>query len=392
MPWSDNSGSRGPTRGPWGGQPQKPTGGDNGGSRGSRGGEPPDLEELLQASRQRLKRAFPGGRGGRGGGVQGPTINAQTIAAGAGIFALLWIASGVYQVEADELAVVTTFGKFSHVSPPGLHWRAPFPFQGVQREKVTTSRQASIFEGSREGGAGLMLTRDKNIVDIELTVQYRIKPDIAASRPGEFPAVAQYVFNVDDPVAALRTVSEASIREVVGRNPLEYVQTQGRSQIQDETRTLIQQTLDLYKTGIEVTEVNLLKADPPTQEVNAAFLDVNAAEQDRDATINGARAYENKVVAEASGRAQKMLEDARGYAARVTAEARGQASRFDSILTEYQRAPEVTRQRMYLETVERVLAPMNKIIVEEDAGRGVVPYLPLNELQRPRAVEPQGNQ
>ncbi len=384
MPWQDNSGKgggRGPVKGPWG-QPPRPPGGEGGNGRGpGRGGEPPDLDELLKASRQRLKRAFP--RGGGAGG-KGPELNRQTVGlAGAGVL-FLWVMSGVYQVAASELGVVTTFGKFERVTGPGLHWHVPVPFQNARKEQVTVIQETLVPQGAAQRGersAGLMLTGDKNIVDVALKVQWRIKADTTAPE-GDLPPVAQFIFTIDDPANLVRTLAEAATREVVGRNELDFIQTDGRAVVMEETRELMQQALDEQKAGIEIVSVNLEKADPPTEEVNQAFLDVIAAAQDREQFINRAREYANRVVPEARGQAQKILEDARAYQAQVTADARGQASRFDAILNEYQKAPEVTRQRMYLETTERVLGPMNKIIIDEGASSGVVPYLPLNELTK----------
>jgi membrane protease subunit HflK len=260
----------------------------------------------------------------------------------------------------------------------------PFPFQSAATENVTGVRELLVpSTGSQRGEqGGLMLTGDKNIVDVVIKVQWQIKPETVAAGPGELPPVAQFKLTIDEPEKLVSTVAEASIREVVGRNELDFVQTDGRAVVMDETRTLMQAALDAQKTGIAINSVGLEKADPPTEEVNQAFLDVIAAAQDREQYINRAREYANKVVPEARGQAQKILEDARAYQAQVTADARGQASRFDAILTEYQKAPEVTRQRMYLETTERVLGPMNKIIIEDSASKGVVPYLPLNELQK----------
>ncbi|MBY0423407.1 MAG: FtsH protease activity modulator HflK [Parvularculaceae bacterium] len=385
MPWSDNSGNKGSSGGPWGQSPRPPGGGgSNNGGGGNRGPEPPDLEDLLKASSQRLKRAFPRGPGGggRAGGPMGGEpikLNRNTMLAAGGLFVGVWLLSGFYTVAADELAVVTTVGKFDRVSPSGLHWRLPYPFQSVRKERVTTSRTNQVPTGEN---AGLMLTRDKNIVDAAMTVQWQIKNEVVAEKPGQFPAVAAFMFNVQDPTALVEMVGEASLREVIGRNDLDDVQTTGRAKVQEDTRTLMQASLDAYQSGILINEVNLGKVDPPTDAVNAAFLDVNAAAQDRDRDVNSARAYENRKVAEAVGEARQKLELAKGYAARVTADARGQASRFDSIYAEYQRAPEVTRQRMYLETVERVLGPMNKVIIDDQGRGGVVPYLPLNDLQR----------
>lgn len=392
MPWSDNSGNKGPTRGPWGQPPRQPGGGSNGGGRG--GNEPPDLEDILKASQQRLKRAFPrGGRGQNGGGIGGGgepiKLNRKSFMAIGAVLGALWLASGSYTVEADELAVVTTFGKFDRVSPPGLHWHVPFPFQAAPKEKVTSVRPTQV---PSDEGAGQMLTRDKNIIDAAMTVQWRIKSEIVGATPGEMPGVAAFMFNIDDPTLLVEMVAESSLREVIGRNNLDFIQTAGRAKVQDDTRLLMQTALDSYKSGIQIEDVNLGKTDPPTEEVNAAFLDVNAAEQNRDRDVNAAKAYENRKVAEAVGESSQKVERARAYAAQVTADARGQASRFDSIYTEYQRAPEVTRQRMYLETVERVLAPMNKIIIDEQGRGGVVPYLPLNDLQRRNPPAQQGAQ
>jgi membrane protease subunit HflK len=389
MPWQDNSGKggsggRGPTRGPWG-QPPKPPGGTGGGGQGPKGpgnkgsgkNEPPDLDEILNASRQRLKRAFP-----RDGAPRPPQLNRQTallIVAGVGV---LWALSGFFQVEGTERGIITTFGKFDRVVGPGLHWHAPPPFQGHLTERVTEVREQIVpASGAQRGvSAGLMLTGDKNIIDVVIKVQWQISAEETAA-PGQLPPVARYKLLIDNPEKLVLTVAEASIREIVGRNELDFVQTEGRGVVVDQTRDLMQQALDAQGAGIIINSVGLEKAEPPTDEVNQAFLDVNAAQQDRDQYINRAREYANKVVPEARGAAQQILEEARAYQAQVTADARGQASRFDAIYGEYAKAPEVTRQRMYLETAERVLGPMNKIIIEE-GGQNVVPYLPLNELNR----------
>jgi modulator of FtsH protease HflK len=389
MPWQDNSGNRGGGRGPWG-QPPRGNGGQNNGGRG--GNEPPDLEDLLQASRQRLKRAFPrgGGRGGSGGPGGGLPMNRNTIGLIAAGLVALWLASGVYQVASNELAVVTTFGDYEDVKGPGLHWHAPAPFQNVAKQPVLSVQEMTIPSSERRAGplsSGLMLTGDKNIVDIAFTVQWRIKPDLIAGEGDALPGVAQFIFNIDDPEALVRMTGEAAMREIVGRNTLDFVQTEGRAEIAEQTRQLMQRSLDAYDSGVQVERVNLTLAEPPTNEVNEAFRDVQAAEQNQATVIQQARQYTNQVVPEARGEAQRILENARAYSSRVTAEARGQAQRFDNIYDEYRKAPEVTRQRMYLETVERVLGDMDKIIVEEGAGSGVVPYLPLNEMRRSQSSQ-----
>lgn len=383
MPWQDNSGNKGSGRGPWG-QPPRNGGGNNGsGPGGGRGqGEPPDLEDLLNASRQRLKRAFPG-RGGRGGG--GGQLSKPVLGMGAAALLGLWLFSGVYQVQTNELAVITTFGKFTKVAGAGLHWRFPAPVQSHRKEAVEDSRDTVIPANDRRSGTlspGLMLTGDKNIVDVAFTVQWRIKPGLVAEPNETLPGVAQYMFNIDDPELLVRMIAEAAMREVVGRNTLDFVQTEGRLEVAQQTEDLMQSALNDYRAGIQIELVNLTLAEPPTNEVNEAFRDVQAAEQNQATVIQQARQYTNQVVPEARGQAQRILEEARAYAAERTADARGQAARFDEIYTEYARAPEVTRQRMYLETVEKVLGDMDKIIIDEDAGSGVVPYLPLNEISR----------
>ncbi len=388
MPWHDNSGNgsdKNNSGGPWGQPPRNGGGnGNNGGGRGprrpSRDGEAPDLEELLEASRERLKKAFPGGRGGRGSG-SGFDLNGKALGVFFIIGLLLWGFSGVYIVNPNQLAVVTTFGKYEKITGSGLNWHIPFPVQKAQIENVTDVRSDHVPQKRSAAETGFMLTKDKNIVDVEMTVQWRIKPGVQVV-DGELPGVAQFLFNIDDPTNLVVTIAEAAIREAVGSNNLDFVQATGRADIQLQTIALMQSALDLQKAGVEITEVNLESAEPPTADVNEAFLDVEAAKQDRVQYINTARAYQNRVVPQARGQAQRILEDARGYQAQVTAEARGQAERFDKIYEEYAKAPQVTRQRMYLETTERVLAKMDKIIIEEGAGSGVVPYLPLNELSK----------
>lgn len=385
MPWSDNSGDggRGPVRGPWG-QPPRGNGGGNGRNGGGRG-EPPDLEELLQASRQRLKRAFPRGRNGGGGGGGDFKMNSSIAGLIAAAAVGLWLFSGVYQVAPNELAVVTTFGDYEDVRGPGLHWHIPAPIQSVEKQGVLNLQDMQIPVPERRSGqlsSGLMLTGDKNIVDIAFTVQWRIKSDLTPAEGESMPGAAQYTFNIDDPEALVRMTGEASMREVVGSNTLDFVQTEGRAQVASETQALMQASLDAYQSGIQIERVNLTLAEPPTDDVNEAFRDVQAAEQNQATVIQNARQYTNQVVPEARGEAQRILEESRAYAAERTADARGQAARFNEIYEEYARAPEVTRQRMYLETVERVLGDMDKIIVDESAGSGVVPYLPLNELRR----------
>ena len=393
MPWQDNSGNRGP----WGQPPRGNNGGSNNNGGGRGGGEPPDIEDLLQASRQRLKRAFPRGRrGGGGGGRGGVPINGVTLGIGAAAIAFFWAVSGIYQVNPGERAVVTTFGEFTSIKAQGLKWHVPWPVQDVEIVSVDQERITEVgFRGEATRGAealseSLMLTGDKNIVDVTFSVNWNV--DTSPAEEG-LPGPAKFAFNIERPENVVRAVAEASMREVVGSNTLEPLITSGRDLVQEQTRQLMQEALDDYNSGIQIIRVNYRRADAPPQ-VRDAFLDVFNAGSEAERKVNEAQQYYNEKIPRARGDAQKVLEDAAAYAARVTADARGQAERFNQVYDEYRQAPDVTRQRMYLETVESVLSDMNKIVIEDDAGSGVVPYLPLNELNRrpQRQPAPRGGQ
>lgn len=379
MPWQDNSGNRGP----WGQPPRGSNGGsnNNNGRGGGGRGDPPDLEDLLQASRQRLKRAFPGGGGGRG-----PKINGALIGLGGAAVFGLWLFSGLYQVNPGERAVVTTFGEFTRIEAQGLKWRIPYPVQNVEIVSVDAERQTEIgFRGdtSNRGqealSESLMLTGDKNIADVTFSVNWNV--DTLPQAEGELPGPAQFIFNVENPDNVVRAVAEAAMREVVGGNTLQPLITSGRTIVEDDTMRLMQEALDSYDSGIRIIRVNYGRADAPPQ-VREAFLDVFNAGSEAESKINEAQRYFNEKIPRARGQAQQVLENSRAYAAQVTEDARGQADRFNQIYDEYRNAPDVTRQRMYLETVETVLSDMNKIIIDDDSASGVVPYLPLNELNR----------
>ncbi len=372
MPWQDNSGNKGPSRGPWGQPPR----GQNGGGRGNNG-EPPDLEDILQASRQRLKRAFP--RGGGGGGIGGlPLSRGMMGMIGAAILGL-WIFTGIYQIGPQEQGVKTTFGEYAGISGPGLHWLAPL-IQGVTKVPVDEQQTATINgDGGGSGGReNLMLTSDRNIVDVNFTVDWKISRAVPPA--GEFPNAAKYIFNVENPKAMVKAVAEAAMRETIGAKELEPIITSGQAEVVEQTRLRTQEVLDLYDSGIEILRVNMEKPEVPGA-VRDAFADVIKARNEKEQMINEAQRAANQIIPVAEGLAQQAIEEARAYAARVEADSIGQAERFNKIYTEYSRAPEVTRQRMYLETVEGVLGGMNKIIIDEQAGQGVVPYLPLNELK-----------
>ena len=375
MPWQDNSGGN---RGPWGQPPRGGNGGNDGGKQGggNRGGgnEPPDLEDLLQASRQRLKRAFPNGRGGgRGGG--GIQFNGPVIGLIGAALVGLWIFAGIYFVQPDEQGVKTTFGEYSGLSGSGMHWRAPF-IQGIYLVPVDRQQTVEIGGGATEN---LMLTSDRNIVDVSFKVDFKIKRTPVGD--GELPNAAKYIFNIENPVQMVRAVSEAAMRETIGAKELEPIITSGQLEVNTLTRTRIQEVLDEYDSGIDILRVNIDRPEVPGA-VRDAFADVIKAHNEKERMINEADRNANQIIPVAEGEARKIIEDARAYAARVEADSLGQAERFNKIYEEYARAPDVTRQRMYLETVEGVLGPMNKIIVDGEAGSGVVPYLPLNELNR----------
>ena len=351
MPWTNqNGGGRGPGgRGPWGGGQ----------------GTPPDLEDLLKRSQDRLRRIIPGGGFGRSGFVAALLIAL-----------VVWLATGIYTVRNSEQGVVLRFGKFVALTTPGINYHLPWPIETALTPQVTQSQQIDI--GYRRGSdledAGnaadvpeesLMLTGDENIVDIGFTVFWIIK---------DAPA---YEFNVEDTDGAIKAVAESAMREVVGRNQIALIQTVNREAIQEEVRKLMQQILDSYGAGVTVTEVKMQKVDPPPQVLDS-YRDVQAARTDQERMRNEAEAYANKIVPEARGAAARIVQQAEGYKQQVIAEAQGEAKRFISVYDQYKKAPEVTRRRIYLETMEDVFSGMNKVIVEKGV---VVPYMPLPGLQ-----------
>ena len=353
MPWNTQGGgggNRGPWgQGPWDQGPQRPPGGPRGG-----GNIPPDLDELIRRGQNRLKSIIPAGRG-------------------SWLLPLLLVVAfvvynSVYQVQADERGVVLRFGEYSRTAGPGLHF-AFWPVESMIRPKVDAENQIDFGVNENEG---LMLAGDQNIVEIRFSVLWRI------ADPEDF------IFNIQSPQEAMvRTVAESAMREVVGRTPAEEIRTVGRQAAQDQVRQITQVTLDSYGAGIIITAVNLEKADPPRQ-VIASFEEVQRAEQNQAQLINEADQYTNQQVRLAEGAAAKLVEEAKGYKARVVAEAQGEAARFLSIYEQYKNAKDVTRERMFLETMEKILAGSNKVIIEDgkNGGSGVVPYLPLPEIQK----------
>ncbi|GAB5438371.1 FtsH protease activity modulator HflK [Falsiruegeria mediterranea] len=372
--------------GPWGGGGSSGGGGNrgNGGNNGNgqrppEGDKPqiPEIDDLMKKGQEQL-RVLMGGRGdnrggsggsGQGGG-SGPLFTRGTIGLGLVAAAVLWGFASIYTVKPEEQSVELFLGKFSAIGEPGLNF-APWPL--VTAEVIPVTReQTEDMGGARGGNDGLMLTGDENVVDIDYQVVWNINDP------------AKYLFNLRDPRPTIRAVSESAMREIIAQSDLAPILNRDRGVIGDRLQDLIQSTLDSYDSGVNIIRVNFDKADPPPTVIDA-FRDVQAAAQERDRLQNVADAYANRVLAEARGEAAQLLEEAEGYRARVVNEAEGEASRFSAVLEEYSKAPEVTRKRLYLETMEQVLGDVNKVILDPNTGgdgQGVVPYLPLNELQR----------
>ncbi|MEM7319704.1 MAG: FtsH protease activity modulator HflK, partial [Pseudomonadota bacterium] len=282
---------------------------------------------------------------------------------------VIWGAASFYTVKPEEQSVELFLGEFSSIGNPGLNF-APWPF--VTAEVIPVTReQTENMGGARGSDDGLMLTGDENVVDIDYQVVWNINDP------------AKFLFNLRDPRPTIQAVSESAMREIIAQSELAPILNRDRGIIADRLEELIQSTLDSYDSGVNIIRVNFDKADPP-QDVIAAFRDVQAAAQERDRLQNVADAYANRVLAEARGEAAQLLEEAEGYRARVVNEAQGEASRFSAVLEEYAKAPEVTRKRLYLETMEQVFGDVDKVILDDSSGngQGVVPYLPLNELRR----------
>lgn len=377
MPWTDKpGGSGGNGDGPWG-RPQGNSGNGQGGRRpGDR--QSPDLEELLRSGRERFRRGRSGGQG-NGSGSGGPTefkMPSPRIF-GLGLIALviLWLASGFYQVSAGARGVVTTFGSFSGITGPGLNWHIPWPVQQVRTEEVEQNRSVSTGRGQQTS----MLTSDLNIVDVEMDVDYKIYGD-AELEPGELPNVAKFIFNVEEPQGLVQAATETALRQVVGESQFSQIIAENRSDVNRQTQQILQNILDEYESGIEIIRVNFGRADPP-QEVLQAQRDVIDARSEAEQVVNEATKYRNTMVPRARGEAVQIVLGAEAEGQRLVREARGAASRFNDIYSEYIQAPEVTRRRMYLETMEGVLGQMNKIVIDDEAG-GTIPYLNLNEIVR----------
>ena len=351
---------------PWGSPPGG--GGDNGSGRGPR---PPDIEEIIKKIQSTINKFMP-----RNGASSGRPLIFGLI-----ILAIIWAASGLYRVLPDEQGVVLRFGKFVKTTQPGLNYHIPFPVESVLTPKVTKVNRMDVgFRTGAESGfssggvadvpeESLMLTGDENIVNIDFSVFWVIKD------------AGNFLFKIQDPQGTVKAAAETAMREVIARSEIQPILTEGRSRIEIDTQEIIQSILDEYTSGIQVTQVQTQKADPPDQVIDA-FRDVQAARADMERSKNEAQAYANDVIPRARGEAAKILQAAEAYKKEVVARAEGEASRFLAIYTEYAKAKEVTQERMYLETMEKVLADIDKVIIDKNAGAGVVPYLPLPELKK----------
>ena len=366
MPWNNQSGGGGGWKsggggGPWG---QGPWG------QGPSGGQQPDLEEILKRGQDKLKQVMPGS------GLPGPLL----LLIGAAVAAFIAWYGFTFTVGPNQLGVVMQFGQFVRAEPPGLHFRLPPPIEEVLLPNVTD--QQTIDVGLRGTGRGqptestLMLTADGNVVDVRFVVYWRIKTD----------GVRDYLFNIQNPEVTVREVAESAMREVVGQSNLQPLLTEGRQKAQQAVLKLMQDILDFYRAGVRIDQVQLREVDPPAQ-VITAFRDVQAAGQDKERFQKEGQTYADREVPKAKGDADRISANAKGYREQTVAEATGQAARFLKVYEEYRKAPEVTRQRLFLEMQERVLSGAEKIILDNKGGQGVVPFLPLDQLQPRRKPE-----
>ncbi len=348
---------------PWG----TPPGGGNG--SGTRR-EPPNIDEAIKNFQKLINKFLPGGKSGGG----------KPIILGLIILIVLWALSGLYRVLPDEQGVVLRFGKYVKTTQPGLNYHLPLPVERALTPKVTKVNRIDVgfrpaSDTGRSSGVGnvpeesLMLTGDENIVDINYSVFWVIKD------------AGKFLFNIQSPVETVKATSETAMREVIAKSPIQSILTEGRSKIEIEVQEITQKILDEYGSGIQITQVQTQQADPPAQVIDA-FRDVQAARADRERSKNEAEAYANDVIPRARGEAEQVLQQAEAYKKEVVAKAEGEASRFLAIYNEYKNAKQVTQERMYLETMEKVLADIDKVIIDKEAGSGVVPYLPLPELKK----------
>ena len=364
MAWSGQGGGGGNNGGPWGNGPK--SGGPWGGGPG---GQPPDIEAMLRRGQDRLKGFLPGGGNKRG------------IAYAVGALVLLWAATGIYKVNPEEIGVVLRFGKVARFTQPGLNYHLPVPIESVLTPAVTRINHIELgyrsgAEPRRPGRTGsdesLMLTGDENIIDVNFSVFWQIND------PGK------YLFAIRDPEGTVKIVAESAMREIIGQLPIRAPLFENRQAIGDSTRKRMQELLDEYGSGISVTQVQLLKADPP-DEVIDAFNDVQRAKADQERLRNEAEAYRNDIIPKARGESEQRIQEAEAYKEQVTDLAQGEAKRFTSVYQSYKAAPDVTARRLYIETIEEVLKGAQKVVVDPQARGAVQAYMPLPDLLKPKA-------
>jgi membrane protease subunit HflK len=355
----------------WGNKPS----GDHKAQESKKPGEgPPDLEQVWHDFNVRLNRLFGqknSGGGGDGGGfmpnARGASVTAAVIAV---IVLFIWLASGAFIVQAGQVGVVTTFGKYSHTVGPGFNWRLPTPFQGHELVNVSQIQTAEIGYRTnvrnKQPQESLMLTDDENIIDIQFAVQYTIKDPVA------------WLFNNSDQIETVRQVAETAIREVVGRSKMDFVLYAGREKVASDVRDLMQSITQRYNLGTLITNVTILGVQPPEQ-VQVAFDDAVKAGQDQARARNEGEAYANDVIPRARGAAFRLIQESEAYRAMVTENATGNAARFSQVMVEYQKAPAVTRDRMYLDTMQQIFSSASKVMVDAKAGSNML-YLPLDKL------------
>lgn len=373
-------------------------GGSNGGSEPPRqpnkGDGPPDLDEVWRDFNNRLGALFgrkPRRGGNRyGGGGDGPGMGVPQLPKGspklvAVILVLLvglWLASGFVIVQEGQVAVVTRFGQYTKTLSPGLQWRVPYPIEDHQTVNIAQLRTFEVgFRGNARNKVlpeALMLTTDENIVDLQYVVQYRLMPNGAPD----------YLFKTSQPDESVRQASETAMREIVGKKPMDFVLYSGRTEVATEVQRLAQSILDRYQTGIQISTVAIQNVQPPEQ-VQAAFDDAVKAGQDRERLINEGNAYSNKVLPEAQGQVARMLQEAEGYRAKIIGDAEGDTSRFSSIEAEFAKAPDITRERMYLSTMQDILQSTSKIMIDSEASNNML-YLPLDKIMRQAAGDQAG--
>jgi modulator of FtsH protease HflK len=350
---------------------ESPWGSPNKSNKQPSSNNPDDMEDLAKKFQDGLKNMF-------GGSSKTPDVKKPITLFIIGAIAV-WALSGFYRVDADEQGVVLRFGKYTNMTQPGLNYHLPFPIESVMTPKVSKVNRIDVgFRSSNEGSRGAigdikeesaMLTGDENIVDINYSVFWVIKD------------ASKYLFNIQDPIGTIKVVAETAMREVIARKKIQTILTQGRAEIEIEVQKIMQQILDSYNSGVDITQVQAQKSDPPAQVIDS-FRDVQAAKADKERAQNEAEAYANDIIPRARGEAAKIVQEAEGYKKEVVAQAEGEASRFIAIYNEYAKAKTVTQERMYLETMEKVLSGVNKIIIDKQSGSGVVPYLSLPELKK----------